>query len=368
MDYQIIGGKKHGDIATRVANDVKDERRLAAGLDEPWQPPMANPLQLTPEQERQRKLEGGTVIIGRHTLKEYMSGLIRGWTSSLERVDPEDELARVLAADGRFDEPEPEEPPSPVGELDGDEPIPTPSRLGTRTPYSPFDSLKKSVQQPPRPTGPAAPEPGANVPPPDRIPPQAPLLFVPFTNLVGIKLIPLMMWDFFNERKKVQAGAEAAYSLILNQTRPFVPPTLPPFASETSESVEFVEEGDLAFDRASESYYKSSTASLPAEFAKAREEYYKSAVERLKTARALARREREPTDDELKTPPPTEVELHAERLKKEMCWTGEEKGWEIIKPDAPAKWDTRLDGALKVFVEAPPLPPSTEVEVRKGDA
>ena len=115
VGYQIIGGKKHGDIATRVANDVKDERRLAAGLDQPWQPPMPNPLQLSPEEERRRKLEGGTVIIGSHPLKEYMAGLIRGWTGSLERVDPEDELSRVLAADGRFDEPEPEEPPSPVG-------------------------------------------------------------------------------------------------------------------------------------------------------------------------------------------------------------------------------------------------------------
>lgn len=328
---------------------------------------MPNPLQLSPEDERRRKLEGGTIVIGRHTLKEYMAGLIRGWTSSLERVDPEDELSRELAADGRFDEPEPEESPLPVGELDGDEPIPTPSRLGSGRPYSPFDSLKKSVQQPPRPREPAAPEPGANVPPPDRIPPQPPLLFVPFTNLVGLKFIPLMMWDFFNERKRVQVGAEAAYSLILNQTRPFVPPTLPPFASETPESAGFVDEGDLAFDRASEAYYKSSTAKFPSEIEEAREEYYKSAVEKLKTARALARREREPTDDELKTPPPTEVELHAERLKKETRWRGEEKGWEIIKPDAPAKWDSRLEGALRVFVQAPPLSPEADGS-RKEDA
>ncbi|KAI0303274.1 hypothetical protein BC826DRAFT_340130 [Russula brevipes] len=53
-------------------------------------------------------------------------------------------------------------------------------------------------------------------------------------------LVPLMIWDFFHERHKVRAGAEAAYRLVERATRPFG-------------------RADLDFDASTEGYYKSST-------------------------------------------------------------------------------------------------------------
>ena len=44
----------------------------------------------------------------RHTVKECMAGLKRGWTDGLEVVDREEQLARMLEEDGKFDEPEPD--------------------------------------------------------------------------------------------------------------------------------------------------------------------------------------------------------------------------------------------------------------------
>ncbi|KAI0288585.1 hypothetical protein BC826DRAFT_1009941 [Russula brevipes] len=53
-------------------------------------------------------------------------------------------------------------------------------------------------------------------------------------------LVPLMIWDFFHERHKVRAGAEAVYRLVERATRPFG-------------------RADLDFDASAEGYYKSST-------------------------------------------------------------------------------------------------------------
>jgi mitochondrial import inner membrane translocase subunit TIM54 len=369
VDYEIIAGKRHGDLATRVANDIKNERRLEAGLEKPFESPMVLPTKLSPEAEKQRKMEGGTVIVGRHTLKEYMFGLRRGWTDSLARTDPEEELSRELQNDGRFNYDESDDSSRPDNAFNERDIAtrPAPTQL-----YSPLSNMRNPVKSSTLGSSPTRTDTvmsaGSDIPP-SHIPPQPPLLLVPFVNLVGLKLIPHMIWDFFNERYKVKAGAEAAYRLISGETRPFTPPQSTASHDATEESQSGFEnkdaqDGDTAFDRVAESYYKSSTEKIPDEIAKTREEYYKKAVENLKTARALAYREREPTAEELENPPPTEVEIHAERLKKELRWRGEEKGWQIVKPSSPVEWDPRMEGAFKVFVEPsnPPLP-----QTRKDD-
>jgi len=174
-----------------------------------------------------------------------------------------------------------------------------------------------------------------------------------------------MIWEFFNERHKVRSGAEAAYRLIRGQARTFnAPPaesftqlaeadsdlnTSPanPHMSETSLS-------DLDFDKETESYYKKSiVSSFASGIEKAREDYYAALPARLETARALDRGTREPTKEERNHPPPTEVELRAERMKKELRWRADEEGWDIVKPEKDVEWDERFRPALQVFVDPP---------------
>jgi mitochondrial import inner membrane translocase subunit TIM54 len=321
-----------------VANDIKTERRTALGLDPPplTLSALRIPTKGTPETERRRALDGGIVIIGRPAFKEYIAGLRRGWTESPERVDEDEELSRTLETDGHFDEPEvPSDSSSSSSQshFADDEPIPTPSRLPSSRPPGLFSPLGTAVRPPPS-SPPSTWDPVVDVPPPTEIPPQPPHLLVPFVNLVGIKLIPLMILDLFNERHKVRAGAEAAYKLISSATRPF-------------------ERADVDFDVSAEGYYKSSTADFPADVQKARSEYYKVLPEKLSTARALARGEREPTKSEIEAPPPTEVELRAERLKKETRWRADERGWDIVRPDTPVEWDERWEGTMQVFIDPP---------------
>ena len=334
IDYTVIAGKRHGDLATRVANDIKTERRVALGLDPA---PLIAPSLVAKgmsEAKRRRKHEGGTAIIGRAAFKEYMAGLRRGWTENLERLDEDEKLSRELEGDGHFDEPE-LSPGLSSDSLADAEPLPTPSRLLPSRPPGIYSPLSTPIRPPSSsPTAAPARDSGADVPPPAYLPPQPALLLVPFVNLVGIKLVPLMIWEFFNERYKVRAGAEAAYKLVSCAARPF-------------------ERTDLDFDASAEGYYKPSTASIPTDVQKARTEYYKALPEKLATARALSRGEREPTKLEIEAPPPTEVELRAERLKKEARWRADERGWELVCPDKPVEWDDRWEGVLEVFADPP---------------
>lgn len=351
----MVKGKRLGDIANHIADEIKSRRRLAAGIDE-----LRVVMPNTPSQEaaRAHELAGGVVLVGRPTFKEFMHGLHRGWTESMERVDREEHISRELANDSYFDEPDLE--PSLSDTLVGDdgEPLPTRSRLSSGSMSNVYSPLKMpGVTSTPLPATPPSSIPGYLDAVPSSIPPQPPLLLVQFTNYVGLRLIPLMIWDFFHERHKVLAGAKDGYRLVMDHTRPFIapPPSLnsPDALLSTSDAFDARPQHDLDFSVDAEWYYKPSLQKIPTEIEKARTEYYAALPERLATARALARGEREPTKDEVHAPPPTEVELRAERVQKEMRWRADLAGWEIVKPQTPVVWDERMRGALRVFEERP---------------
>ncbi|KAG2041891.1 inner membrane protein import complex subunit Tim54-domain-containing protein [Suillus americanus] len=347
VDYEMVSGRRSGDLANRIADEIKTRRRVDAGLELPSQSPMPLPNQPTLEQKRKRELEGGIVLVGRHTLKEFMSGLKRGWTESMDRADREDMLAQELASDGRFDEPE--EPVVDHEVVDG-EPLPTRSRLPPSQNAALFSPLQMPSPSPSKSTQSISNTPAHLDTPPSTIPTLPTLLPVPFTNHIGFRQVPNMLWGFFNERHKVRAGSKAAYSLVMSHTRPFAAPNTTVSASGVQDSQPGGRQGgDLDFDLPAESYYDG--AYTPSETEKARNTYYDTLPAKLATARALARGIRAPTKEEDSHPPPTEVELRAERLKKEMRWCGDEAGWEIVKPGQPAQWDERFADALQVFDE-----------------
>lgn len=348
----MIGGKRHGDLANKIADQIKMQRRIAAGIDPP--PPVMQALASYQPLDvmYKRKLEGGTIIVGRPTFKEFMAGTKRGWTEGLEKIDREEALAQELESDGHFDEPE-EHSETTTGDLDG-EPIPTPSKLPSgKGIFSPLQ-----IQRSPPPSRTSESIPASKNLPPATIPELPPILFVPFTNLLGFTQIPLMVWDFFNQRYKVRSGSEAAYRLIMKQTRPIIPPSLSSFdeSQNPTATLQPLDQhgGDLDFDKEAESYFKSSLSSSATDIEDARTKYYDALPARLETARALSRGTREPTKDEVSHPPPTEVELRSERMKKELRWRGDLYGWELIRREKGVMWDERLTASMKVFVDPVP--------------
>lgn len=364
IDYDIVATRHSGDLVERIASTVVKERRLAMGVDQAAALPLTLPNQLTQEQKRARELAGGIVLMGRHTFKEYMAGLKRGWSGGLDLVDREEKLAQELASDGNFDEMDELGSP-PIGIVDdpNTEPIPTRSRLPPSHNADFFSPLKL-----PTPSKHQIPTTSDSLfidsTPPATIPPQPPLLIVPCINYVGFRFIPHMIWGFFNERHKTKIGCEAAYSLVINKTREFQGPSLmldPSHDVQPGEGQEAISEegsepkvtqgrpqgGDLDFSLSSESVLV--PHSPVSNIASSRKSYYKALPERLATARQLARGERTPTKEEEKNPPPSEVELRAERLNKELRWRGEEAAWRIVRPGSGVSWDERFSGVLEVF-------------------
>jgi import inner membrane translocase subunit TIM54 len=353
VDFEMVAGKRHGDLTDRIANEIRLRRRMDLGIDSVSEVTMSLPTYKPLPEARRHALEGGFVIVGRPTLKEFMAGLKRGWTEGLDKVDKEELLARELESDGHFDEPD--EPGDDSAAFPSIEKSKLPTLLNSPV-YSPLQ------MRPPLPN--SSSKPGSSITesmnmPPTDLPPLPPLLLVTFTNYIGLSQIPIMIWEFFNQRHKVRSGAEAGYRLVMKHTRPFVPPTAEPesvFADATPKTN--TEQGDLDFDKHVESFYKNSLKSIPADTEKARKKYYEALPAKLATARALARGTREPTKEETEHPPPTEVELSAERMKKELRWRHDLEGWEIVKPEAQVVWDDRLRGSLRVFTD----PPTSETE------
>lgn len=346
-------GKRHGDLATRIAGEVQARRRLDLGLDSVPEISKSLPTYKPPAEARRHELDGGIVIVGRPTFKEFMAGLKKGWIEGLEKVDREELLAAEFESDNHFDEPE-ESDEDGINSPTAHSSLPSAQNSPVFSPLS----LRPQSPPPPRYKQSTSTITDAMNAPPASIPPLPPILLVSFTNFIGFTQIPLMIWDFFNQRHKVRSGAEAGYRLVMKNSRPFTPPSSEPeplFADITTPSAQSsAEQGDLDFDKGPESYIKKSLKSIPADIEKARKKYYSALADKLVTARALARGTREPTKEELENPPPTEVELRAERMKKELRWRSDLEGWAIVKPSQSVVWDDRFGDALRIFVDPAP--------------
>ncbi|KAK0458781.1 inner membrane protein import complex subunit Tim54-domain-containing protein [Desarmillaria tabescens] len=294
VDYEMVNGKRHGDLATRIADEVKKRRRLDLGLDSPADRAGMPPRYTwrTKEQLREQELNG----------------------ELLDIVDHDEELSKELEADGRCIIP------------------------SSTLPY------KQSPSLPP-------PSPASAMDVPATIPALPPILLVSFVDYVGIKLVPHMIWDWMNRRHHVRAGAEAGYRLVMANTRPINPPATKPLFSDITNAP--TPDTDVDFDKAMEGYFKSSLQSTPSDIERSRKKYYEQLPAKLVIARELARNVREPTSDEVKYPPPTEVELRAERMTKEKRWRKDLRGWEIVKPSQEVPWDPRFENALTIFIDPP---------------
>jgi import inner membrane translocase subunit TIM54 len=313
--------------------EVLKKRRQALSL-EPTEPFLMLPGALTPPEKALAELEGGSIIVGRHTLKEFVEGLRRGWTGGVDEWDWEKEVKDKLEFDGVFaNKPEvsdvvPEAKAPEIAEA------PTPAQqvgaLGSLSFLSrpaPNVSINPSI-----PASTPQTIPSSMHIPPSPLPAQPPLLYVPFTEHLGFKQIPYMIYDFFTERHYVRAGGEAAMALILGTTRPLA-------ASDLELGVE------------EESFYKKDFADLPKRTEEARKTYYDGVGPKLIAARQLASGERQLTEDEVKSGKSgmNEWELKEERFKKELRWMGNLDGWNIVKKGEPVHWTDAFDGWLKIF-------------------
>lgn len=341
IDYDQVHAPLYGSISRIVHANTLRKRRQALGLEAPDEL-ISLPGQLDPATAAQRELEGGTILVGRPALKEYLSGLRAGWSGGVGEWSWEKDVTEDIKNDGVFDEPvmEAEQAPAAAAAA-ADVAAPAPSTTAPSHTNLSFLARPLPSAVPPQQGGQQQP---IAIPEhlhaaPAQLPAQPPILLVPFVNHLGFKQIPHMIYDFFTERKRVKAGAEAAYALIMSQTRP-------------------MDEADSNFGIEAEQYYKKQYNQVPERNKKAQDEYYTELAKRIESARQFARGERDLTDDEKKSDKPivTEEDLRAERLKRELRWHGGLEGWNIVKPATPVAWQPEWDGWLRVFEQPSEVP------------
>lgn len=239
IDYEYLPGQIPGSLARVLLARYKLQRLEAeAKLKATGANTAAGPT-LRPGQSgyveqynEQHAREGGIVLIGRNTMKEYLWALKEAWTtpldlereqriadSDVEAVEDE-ELKEFARVEGLFEPPPAEASDSTSSS--SQHPI-----LGSafRDTYASIAKSTGPIFEPSSSTEEAEPAPKPMLPP-SEIPQQPPLLLVPFSHPLGsMRFWPQKIYShFFGHRHKAEAGAQAALDLIYARTRPFEPP------------------------------------------------------------------------------------------------------------------------------------------------
>lgn len=111
MDYEVIEGRKEGDVRYGTAEHIRRLRRRKGEKSE-TEPEMDTAMAIDLMRERmQLQPEAGVkgdLILGRHTWKEYIRGIHEGWLGPLdEPPEPMAEPSPIhLATESRTDDPE----------------------------------------------------------------------------------------------------------------------------------------------------------------------------------------------------------------------------------------------------------------------
>ncbi|KAL7413900.1 inner membrane protein import complex subunit Tim54-domain-containing protein [Mrakia frigida] len=345
VDYSLPLLPTYSSLTDLVAKQYHDFR--LSSLSAP--PPRAMHTLLTPEEKRTQDLEGGIILVGRASLKEYMEGLRQGW-----REQPKDESKWLNELDDSiFDDPAKKDLPA----------APTQEELVATEPkvnLFPLTHLPPSKMAPSSspPTEPApAPAPVQLPPTPSTLPAHPPLLLIPYHPNLGFTSIPRSIYQWFNTTAQVKLGGEAALAFILNQpsiehdlteapSTPFTPSTEVRLEGESLRQGGGLVDWDLEVGEG---------RCMPKNFEKVPEQveermkaYYKALEGRVAKAWEI-RNGRPYTDAELKHTPPTLDELKEERIKRERRARKDLEGYRILRKGSGVAWDEALEGRFGVW-------------------
>lgn len=395
-DYSFLNGTAPGALGRRVSERIRLDRIANMTPQPRVQPGEAGYAEYL-DKRRFAQAQGLTVIVGRNTLKEYLWGLKQGWLTDFDAVQEErgdegkmQDLREELAKDSTFDE-----VPKQIDteSLDGEEGSISSSAHATKRRSNLMPPVASfSFYNPPSPptasTSNDTPESRSLIiPAASSIPQQPPMLFLSFDHPLGyLRYWPIKMFKFlFFERYRVQKGCETALSIIQavhpsqdhtftflededprRGIRPIQPPKnleqtsyreeepvqLEDVLNEKRKKIREEWEGyplpetgskDLDTGLLEEYHYRKSFSETPANIFSQRKEFYDTLPEKLKTARELESRDRLPTKDEQKYPPPTEPELVEERVNKERRWRNDFQGWLMTRVGSKVTWDPKFE-------------------------
>lgn len=231
MDWDVIEGRREGEVRAGLAEKIR-KLRIQNGEVPQAEAGEENQEDLYVEMRKKSGItewDGvqGDLVLGRHTWKEYISGLHEGWLGPLHEAQPPESERSDL---------------QPLAAHSPDSPLP-----GIRpSETSPSETTSSSPLQPDSPTPESPPAKPAEKPakppvtPPYITPseyassPAAPTLptFLPTSlpvalpHLLGFFNFPIRIYRFLNRRHLADStGASIAALVLANQSRPFAQST-----------------------------------------------------------------------------------------------------------------------------------------------
>ncbi|KAI9700210.1 MAG: mitochondrial import inner membrane translocase subunit tim54 [Bogoriella megaspora] len=253
VDWDVIEGRREGDVRAGLAERIRRKRRKAEGV------------QMTLEEEKELgdealaeeavemlrqqngvsewKGEKGDIVIGRNTWKEYVRGLHEGWLGPLHRPIEESEAAEKDKAGFANSKTTSEmsERPSETAST----PVESLEMVTASEPASANDDASPSHQNP-EPTEPNAeekksedeskPKKPTQIPPsistsdyssvslPQSIPDNlGPASVIPYPHILGFLNTPIRIRRFLSQRYLADAVGREVAAAVLGSSRPFSP-------------------------------------------------------------------------------------------------------------------------------------------------
>ncbi|KAH9458106.1 hypothetical protein MJO28_005168 [Puccinia striiformis f. sp. tritici] len=394
IDYTIQNGTTPGALARKISADIRDQRVVEAaqqkeGHDLPdLKPGMPGYREWHAGQHR---LTGGTLILGRATLKEYLWGLKNGYEQRipLDELDDDERFSKHLEEAGIFEiDAYPAEFSSnddsnmPEGlrsvheqlmETRGqDESLDSSSSMNDQSSTSPdkkpsnfFTLFSQSIDTPSSHLSSSNSNSNVTTLASTQIPLQAPLLLVPFDHPIGIRWWPLKTYRFFNKREQVELGAQTAMKLIQSQTRPIEPPTntaglseFPKLCSATAVEEKDLEDVNIQINLTgsrdldflapdADLHLRRSYRKLWKRVIEERDLFRKELKDRLIACRQSSASNH--PEEAGQAEPLNESQLRQEAFQKERKWSDQLHGWSIVRQGSGVSWSPDMSDALKIY-------------------
>lgn len=212
LDYNVIEGRREGDVRAAYAEHIRKQRRRAGEASTVVEETTKEDIVAEARKSigvRDEPGPKGDLVIGRHTWKEYIRGLHEGW---LGPIDPP---------------PVPEEPP--VVEVP-EVLAPTEGNADAPSPDKPEDKPEEKKEEEKKPEKPKGPTP-AYITPVDyssqSLPPSIPQTLdgstpISFPHLLGFLNTPIRIYRYLNQRYVADSvGRDVAAAVLASYMRPY---------------------------------------------------------------------------------------------------------------------------------------------------
>jgi mitochondrial import inner membrane translocase subunit TIM54 len=231
LDYEVIEGKKEGDVRAGLAEKIRNFRRKAGEKSSV----VEEPSKETAIAEIRRSMgitdepgPLGDIVIGRHTWKEYIRGLHEGWLGPLDAPPPPptpqpatEPTAEPTTAptdtDSTADDASPTFSPESADSSEGSD---------ASAPEAEKNTEKESEEEK-KPKGPSPAYISPAEYPLQNLPVTIPRSFeaslpVPFPHLLGILNTPIRIYRYLTKRHLADAvGQEVAAAVLASMSRPY---------------------------------------------------------------------------------------------------------------------------------------------------